>query len=333
VRAAWVLPLVCAAIVACGGPAAVGSPTPTPTPTPSPTQSPTPSPTASVVRPTIEPTTLPLPSFASISAPSPSVAWIVVGGRLLFRSTDKGDTWQQRPLPAATNAQLSFVSDQEGWVALAATAPQCQGDGITLWHTTDGGTSWQQQTMTGLADGRCKQNLSFVDATHGFVGTFDATSAVIYRTGDGGRTWAASAPLPNPPGAAGPSLRPQLVRAYAATSLVPVLNTGQAAFVYRSGDAGATWQFATAGPMAGNPIALVTASRWLQIVPPSSSQETTDGGATWHAYTTDYSQAAPIAPDIVFADATTGYATVRGGLQRTIDGGAHWTTLKTPGTG
>ena len=33
-----------------------------------------------------------------------------------------------------------------------------------------------------------------------------------------------------------------------------------------------------------------------------------------------------------FGDATTGYATVRGSLQRTTDGGAHWTAIKTPGT-
>jgi len=49
-------------------------------------------------------------------------------------------------------------------------------------------------------------------------------------------------------------------------------------------------------------------------------------------YTTDYSQAAPIAPQIVFGDAMVGYATVRGEIQRTTDGGAHWTKIKTPGT-
>jgi len=63
-----------------------------------------------------------------------------------------------------------------------------------------------------------------------------------------------------------------------------------------------------------------------------ASKETTDGGTTWHAFTTDYSQAAPIAPDIVFGDPLVGYATVRGAIQRTVDGGAHWTTIKTPGT-
>jgi photosystem II stability/assembly factor-like uncharacterized protein len=60
--------------------------------------------------------------------------------------------------------------------------------------------------------------------------------------------------------------------------------------------------------------------------------ETTDGGATWHKYTTDYSQAAPITADFVFGHADFGYATVRGAIQRTMDAGAHWTTIKTPGT-
>ena len=103
-------------------------------------------------------------------------------------------------------------------------------------------------------------------------------------------------------------------------------------FVFRSADGGATWQFAGVGPTTENGVALVTATRWLQIVPGGSSQETTDGGATWHAYTSDYTQAAPIAPEIVFGDANVGYATVRGAVQRTIDGGAHWATIKTPGT-
>ena len=79
-------------------------------------------------------------------------------------------------------------------------------------------------------------------------------------------------------------------------------------------------------------MALVTATRWLFIGPPGKSQETTDAGATWHAFTTDYSQGAPLAPLVYFADAEVGYATVRGSIQRTVDGGAHWELIETPGT-
>jgi len=35
---------------------------------------------------------------------------------------------------------------------------------------------------------------------------------------------------------------------------------------------------------------------------------------------------------VVFGDDSVGYATVRGGQQRTIDGGTRWTPLRTPGT-
>jgi hypothetical protein len=34
----------------------------------------------------------------------------------------------------------------------------------------------------------------------------------------------------------------------------------------------------------------------------------------------------------VFADDQVGYATVRGQIQLTLDGGLHWTEIKTPGT-
>jgi len=44
------------------------------------------------------------------------------------------------------------------------------------------------------------------------------------------------------------------------------------------------------------------------------------------------SQAAPVAPQTTFGDSLVGYATVRGSIQRTVDGGAHWVMIKTPGT-
>ena len=53
---------------------------------------------------------------------------------------------------------------------------------------------------------------------------------------------------------------------------------------------------------------------------------------TAHAYASGYGQAAPIAPIVVFGDPQVGYATVRGSLQRTVDGGLHWSAIRTPGT-
>jgi photosystem II stability/assembly factor-like uncharacterized protein len=176
----------------------------------------------------------------------------------------------------------------------------------------------------------CKSGLAMADATHAFFAASDPNNpAVVYRSADAGATWQASGPLAgrsaavyNMPG------RPQ---AFGSVVLIDATPGGQSRAVFNSADGGATFGHQAAAPIAEVPVAFVTQTRWLQIGPPGSSRETTDGGASWHAYTTDYSQAAPAAPEVVFGDAQVGYATVRGSIQRTIDGGAHWTAIKTPG--
>jgi photosystem II stability/assembly factor-like uncharacterized protein len=311
------------------------------------TTSPAPQPSSSAVAASPSPsaratgTPIILPSFAQVSAPSSSVAWMLVAGSRLFRSVDRGDSWDEHALPSlARSPAISFVSEREGWVASVETSgTSCQSQPIALWHTTDAAASWQQVAATGITAPTCNASLSFIDAQRGFVAALDQKSGpVIYRTSDGAKTWSASGPLPDPPGLPMQGGRPDLqlgrVRAVGSTLLVVAslaAQAGPSTHVYRSQDGGATWTYAAAIPSAGT-LAIVTASRWLRIGPPGASFESTDAAATWHPYATDYAQAAPIAPDIAFADANVGYATVRGGLQRTIDGGAHWTTLKTPGT-
>jgi len=125
------------------------------------------------------------------------------------------------------------------------------------------------------------------------------------------------------------------VQAFGAILFVSAVGEGAGngkTYAFRSTDGSATWSHVSTAPEDRVDIVFVTATRWLQIVPPTDSRETTDGGASWHAFTTEYSQAAPIAPQIVFGDARVGYATVRGAIQRTTDGGSHWSALETPGT-
>ncbi len=326
--------LLVLAFAACSAPAAVPSATATvavasPTPTPAPT---TAAPTATSV-PTTTPSLIPLPNVAQLSAPSSTVIWALVAATRLFRSTDRGDTWQERPLPAQpVNPLVSFVDDHEGWLAtLGSPATQCQSQTFALSHTADAGATWSSLTVTGIAPAQCKNTITFSDATHGFVTASDPNSApVVYRTTDGGRSWTASRPLPAAAGSTA-GLTPVSLRSFGTTLLADV-NGQNGHNAYRSTDGGATWTYVSTAPGQQDVIAFVTATRWLQVSSPGNSKETTDSGATWHAFTTDYQQAAPIAPAITFGDAQVGYATVRGAIQRTIDGGAHWTSIRTPGT-
>jgi photosystem II stability/assembly factor-like uncharacterized protein len=319
--------------------AAVASPTPIPPP------SPTPAPTAA---PTASPTLIPLPNFAQIDAPTGTVVWTIVADSRLFRSTDRGDTWQERPMPPSLPVVFSFIDDHEGW----ALVPQgggvpppaggaCTAPSVALQHTSDAGATWQQLAPTGLVAGPCKASARFADALHGYVAAFNPNgSPLVYRSADGGRIWTASRPFADPPGfttktGGGTTLGIGRIGSFGTALLVTAFPTNPATgtiYVYRSTDGGATWAYASTAPNQSQDVAFVTATRWLQIASPGDSKETTDGGATWHAYVTTYQQAAPIAPAVTFGDAQVGYATVRGTIARTLDGGAHWTSLRTPGT-
>ncbi len=332
------------------------------TPAPTPSASALPTPTIAAASPTLTPPVTPaapspspvrtpisLPNTALIDAPSGPTVWVLVGlqaqGARLFRSIDRGDTWDERALPEIAPILLSFIDGREGWamgdtrLIPAPPGAQC-GSPVALAHTSDTGTSWQTVTTTGLEPpGPCKSSFTFADAQHGFIAATDpAGSPLVYRTADGGRSWAASSRLADPPGftsGQGPYLGVGRIGSFGTTVLLTVSPNNPftgASFIYRSTDGGATWTYASKAPNSAQDIAFVTATRWLQISSPGDSRETTDGGATWHAFATQYQQAAPVGPAVVFGDAQVGYATARGAIQRTIDGGVTWTTIKTPGT-
>jgi photosystem II stability/assembly factor-like uncharacterized protein len=227
------------------------------------------------------------------------------------------------------------VSDQEGWLSISGAS---HTQTVNLWHTTDAGATWQDLAPTGIGDGKGSNGLSFVDSNRGFIDAWNPNQAsVIYRTTDGGRTWTASKPLAPPFKTVCVdciAMQAGSVRAFGSTLLVPTWQQSAPGtqYVFRSTDGGVTWAYiATAPGQDGNAV-FVTASRWLKLIGPGQSLESTDAGVSWHRYASDYSQAAPIAADFVFADSKVGYGTVRGGITVTFDGGLHWGQLKSPGT-
>jgi photosystem II stability/assembly factor-like uncharacterized protein len=329
-------------ISACAPTASAPSASPVivPSATAAPTTTATTTPTSTPL-PTVAPgTPIPLPTGAEVAAASGGVVWMYVNGDHLFNSLNRGDTWTERPLPPGVRSgDIAFVSAGDGWF-LQPSPPgsQCGSQDVVLWRTVNGAT-WSKLVANGIAQARCKGPVAFRDSSTGFIPVWDENAApALYRTTDAGVTWTLTRPLPDPPGfttrGAGVTLRIATIADFSSSLLVSALgfNSGSTYYAFRSTDGGASWSYVSTGPEQGMPIIFVTPTRWVQIVAPTASRETTDGGITWHTFASDYQQAAPIAPQIAFGDANTGYATVRGSIQRTIDGGAHWTQLKTPGT-
>lgn len=286
---------------------------------------------------------IPMPNSAQVVAPSADSLWVLVASTRLYRSMDHGQTWERRSLPPDLGRppSISFLDDHQGWV-LAPGSPtsQCEAGGAVIWHTTDAGNTWTKLAATGLLTAQCKEHIVFVDSTHGFITAWDDNHRpTVYRTRDGGLSWVAR-PLPDPPdfvtSPGGFVLRAVWIKPFGSNLYLLAWGAQDSPihdrqYIFKSTDGGATWSWLTKVPSSY--MVMVTESRWLHLVIPDQSEESTNGGQQWHPYVTDFSTDTPVGgPQIVFADSKVGYAEGRGSLQRTLDGGAHWERIKTPGT-
>ena len=117
--------------------------------------------------------------------------WTVFTGRLGYRTTNAGTTWEQMILPdqgfTPTILKTDFVNGNEGWAV--------GWDGYAA-HTTDGGRNWQLQNIASIQ--HVIIGLHALSPTEAFaVGASSSGGAgSFYHTTNAGLTWNYS-PLPS----------------------------------------------------------------------------------------------------------------------------------------
>ncbi|MBN2471487.1 MAG: hypothetical protein JXN59_12250 [Anaerolineae bacterium] len=133
-----------------------------------------------------------------------ATGWAAGADGMILHTVDGGQTWSRQAV-GTTDAfnDIVFVDALTGWaVATVATTYDDFLDvytdwNATIWHTIDGGETWQPQKLPEAAS--ILQGVECVDALNGWaVGTARSGedqygrlqhAGVIYHTADGGQTW------------------------------------------------------------------------------------------------------------------------------------------------
>jgi len=259
------------------------------------------------------------------------------------------DPWRKLKTEAYPGKQddIFFISPSIGWYVNGAGK---------IFKTTDGGETWVQKLHKPGTYFRC---LAFVDEKIGFAGNIgpgyfpnvsDATP--LYRTDDGGETWAAVTTIDGPPVVglcAMEVLREKFVNAGNLDERVRIIAVGRVggptAMIY-SDDLGKTWSQIDIKAQAAMAFDVHFFDRDHGIIAAASDTDvaqshaliitTADGGKTW---TKAYESSRPfeLTWKIAFPTRDTGFVTVQSYnpdkaasqrvIAKTIDGGKSWSEL------
>jgi photosystem II stability/assembly factor-like uncharacterized protein len=246
----------------------------------------------------------PLPTGSdlyTVQVVSQAEAWAAGGPGTLVHTTDGGAHWQSTKLATESLFALCFLDAQHGWAA---------GNGF--FHTTNGGQSWTRDNALGSV-----YDLCFVDALRGFA---CGNGGVTYRTTDGGLTWSAVA-----------------VGSTSTLSSIAFVDAQRGwtldidGRIYSSLDGGQSWtlQWNANGAYLSTLQFLDALEGWA--IGGNTFLHTTNGGASWIA--------AAVPPGTwshgaAFFDRQHGVSVGEyGNITVTADGGAHWSTVRSIGSG
>lgn len=247
----------------------------------------------------------------------------VQGKGSLFRTADRGATWQKHPFFAHTcaggaNFSLDVLNDKRAWVLQSEPT----GPGGRLLVTTNGGRTWELMSELGTY-GR----VTFVSATKGWLAGFR-----LLRTNDGGRTWHQQT-VPAPAGYRG---RLALLAAPRFFGRIGVLageyeRERHVIGFYRSTDRGGHWRLLTTFPGSGPSVfpqftlsAVSGSTDWVMTAGGHPTVHVTrDGGLHWTTHALQRKLYAPVALSARVAAASD----FRGQPFITRDGGRTWRPL------
>ena len=240
----------------------------------------------------------------------PTSAW------RLFHSADAGGGWLDAGLRDRDVIDLQVVPGDPGQAYASVT----QDDGIELRHTADFGASWRAIDMA--PDGRHTRRIHIVpDAPEQVfalvelqIGSYQTR---VYRSGDGGRTWQPSAlDVGLDLAMAWSPSEPAI--AYAGLGERPEIAWPQgAAYFYRSGDGGRTWQQLESYGATGMEGLVVHPAepRLLFAHAYDRAWMSRDGGRTWEALVPDGWEEPIVALRVDPEDPLRLYAATRAGLR------------------
>jgi len=184
--------------------------------------------------------------------------WAVGANGTILHTTDSGSHWSKQAVDTTDDFRgVVFVDANSGWATSirdihrnerTGEADDWQG---SIWHTSDGGQSWVRQTLPESAS--LLNGVDFADERHGFAvgikrvgqdGSGPQHSAVVYRTIDGGQTWAEA----YDPGLAMTLTGIEFVDAVNGWAVGFITNSGiEGGSVIHTSDGGETWERQDAG--------------------------------------------------------------------------------------
>ncbi|HEX8096441.1 MAG TPA: hypothetical protein VF507_00335, partial [Pyrinomonadaceae bacterium] len=190
--------------------------------------------------------------FRGLSAVGAEVAWASGERGTFARTTDGGRTWAASVVPGAEDLDFRDVDAFDANTAYLLSIGE--GEKSRIYKTTDGGRHWTLQ-FKNSRPAAFFDAMAFWDRDHG-IAVSDPVGGrfIIIRTTDGGATWEETPAGSMPSALAGEG-------AFAASgTCITVRGKSQVWFgtggpagarVFRSADAGRTWQVATAPLISG----------------------------------------------------------------------------------